>query len=141
MKNNIYTNNSHLLYQEFQKIKKIIESAESLDKWSGDERKWLNLYYKQTYFGNKKLYNGTDTIRPFCQSWVDKWVNANNLENARPMWWDLIKSWFRGCYKQRKNFIKMFYAVYGEIVQILDDMDGGVNQEETLPVRTIGFGK
>lgn len=112
-------------------------------------KKWhKNVGYNYT-FQNK--FERIMVIRNFVQGWLDD-VRTNmrmykSDGSLKKSWVDNVEFFFRGCYKQRKNYLFAFASIANELAGRLDALDGGCDnnlkqQDEFKKVNKhkVGFG-
>jgi len=132
-------NDNIQIYQEYLKIKKIIKSSYDFENYNDPELyRWLNQHYRKNFNGTCQVYTPISTIRSICQNWVDRVIEENKISRFNHSWMDLLLFWFKGKYKERKRFLQMFYAIYMDMTSLLDELDGGPDQQENN-IRTSGF--
>lgn len=125
------------LYQEYLKIQKIIKSSYNIEEYDDDTKEWLKSHYKRTFNGYVSVYLPTSAIRNICQGWIDKIIMENEINRFPKVWIDLVYFFLKGQYKQRRNFMNMFYTIYYDMVAKLDSLDGGPDTE--VKTTTAGF--
>ena len=117
------------LYQEYLKIRKIIKSSYDIDGYDDDVKKWMEPRYKRTFNGYASVYLPIRIIRDICQDWIDKIIAENKIDRFPKGWMDLIYFGLKGKYKERKNFMGMFYTIYYRMAADLDALDDGPDTE------------
>ena len=102
------------LYRAHQKIVKLIS------------------YVKNQYESNRK--NPTWDIiqlREFCQNWINGVTFRQDLPADRTYVVDMAKYFFKGQYNARLRWRKVFYCVICDIINKLNEIDGGPNNQDS----------
>ena len=128
-------NDIEKIYREYQKIQKIINSAINISDYDPDTEYWLRNHYKKINNGYNHVYVSAETIRGICQQWINKVIEENKIDRFNKGWMDLTWFGLQGKYRRRKNFMMMFYTIYYDMVDKLDNLDGGLDREDNrIPV-------
>lgn len=129
------------LYNEHQKMVKIIDSC--LEYKTDDEglQKFINKIYGRNRYQNKfqtTIISMTD-LREICSQWMEKILDENHIKDGGSLKWDRFCWFLKGKYKERKRFLRMFVTVFGDIKYRLDDIDGSEIVNEFGNSKRVGF--